>query len=122
MARHSLCDYNGPLLARDFSRHVSPARFVADLEPGPARCCAAPCGHDLIDLDKMPETVGAQPNPMLHLDVTPHVNNAYLTSLADDWETFYAAKRSSATRRPDRTKQQAARRSRRGALRHRRRP
>ena len=41
---------------------------------------------------------------MLGLRVTINPSGAYLTHLAGDWETFYAAKRSSATRRRDRTK------------------
>ena len=52
----------------------------------------------------MPETVGAQPNPMRHLGGTINPSGAYLTHLTGDWETFYAAKRSSSTRRRDRTK------------------
>ena len=60
--------------------------------------------YDFIDLEKMPETVGAQPNPMRHLGGTMTPSGAYLTHLTGDWETFYTAKRSSATRRRDRTK------------------
>ena len=60
--------------------------------------------YDFVNLTKMPETVGAQPNPMLQLGVTVNPSGAYLTHLTGDWETFYAAKRSSATRRRDRTK------------------
>jgi CelD/BcsL family acetyltransferase involved in cellulose biosynthesis len=41
---------------------------------------------------------------MLGFSVFRNPSNAYLTQLGDDWETFYAAKRSSATRRRDRTK------------------
>ena len=61
-------------------------------------------GFDLIKLSKMPETVGAQQNPMRQLGGTINPSGAYLTHLAGDWETFYAAKRSSSTRRRDRTK------------------
>ena len=52
----------------------------------------------------MPETVGAQQNPMRHLGGTMTPSGAYLTHLTGDWETFYTTKRSSATRRRDRTK------------------
>jgi CelD/BcsL family acetyltransferase involved in cellulose biosynthesis len=41
---------------------------------------------------------------MLQLGVTVNPSGAYLTHLTGDWETFYAAKRSSTTRRRDRTK------------------
>jgi CelD/BcsL family acetyltransferase involved in cellulose biosynthesis len=100
----SLCNYNGPLLARDFSRRVSPAQFV-QIWGQVRRLLRSAMGHDLIDLEKMPDTIGEQPNPFCALAVTPHINNAYLVALTGDWETFYAAKRSSNTRRSDRKKQ-----------------
>jgi CelD/BcsL family acetyltransferase involved in cellulose biosynthesis len=100
----SLCNYNGPLLARDFSRRVGPAQF-AQIWGQVRRLLRSAIGHDLIDLEKMPEMIGEQPNPFCSLRVTPHVNSAYLTALVGDWETYYAAKRSSSTRRSDRKKQ-----------------
>lgn len=100
----SLCNYNGPMLARDFSRRVGPEQFAA-IWSDARRLLRERMPHDLIDLEKMPETIGDQPNPFCALRVTPHVNNAYLTALSGDWETFYAAKRSNATRRSDRKKQ-----------------
>ena len=100
----SLCNYNGPLLARDFSRRISPAQFV-QIWGQVRRLLRSAIGHDLIDLEKMPEMIGEQPNPFCSLRVTPHVNSAYLTALVGDWETYYAAKRSSSTRRSDRKKQ-----------------
>ena len=59
---------------------------------------------DLINLTEMPEQVGAQANPFLNLPVAINPSGAYLTHLTGDWESFYAAKRSSSTRRRDRTK------------------
>jgi CelD/BcsL family acetyltransferase involved in cellulose biosynthesis len=100
----SLCNYNGPLLARDFSQRVSPSQFV-QIWSQVRRLLRSAMGHDVIDLEKMPDTIGGQPNPFCGLGVTPHVNNAYLTALVGDWETYYAVKRSSATRRSDRKKQ-----------------
>ena len=50
----------------------------------------------------MPESIGEQINPFRDLRVTPHVNDAYLTTLSGDWESYYAGKRSSATRKTDR--------------------
>ena len=97
-----LCDYNAPLLAPDFSLDVSLARFRELWDDICARLRSHPrLGFDFVDLEQMPETVGAQHNPMLHLGVTPHRNSAYLVSLADSWDKLYA-KRSSATRRHDR--------------------
>jgi CelD/BcsL family acetyltransferase involved in cellulose biosynthesis len=99
-----LCDYNAPLLARDFSARVSIARFRALWADIRARLLGHPrFAFDLVDLDQMPEMVGVQHNPMLHLGAAPHRNCAYLVSLADTWEQLYA-RRSSATRRHDRAK------------------
>lgn len=101
---HDLCDYNAPLLAPDFERVLGADfpnlwdKICATLQDDPRH------RHDVILLDKLPERVGGQPNPFLQLDVRLNPSGAYLTSLSGDWETFYAAKRSSATRRRDRTK------------------
>jgi CelD/BcsL family acetyltransferase involved in cellulose biosynthesis len=98
-----LCDYNAPLLAEDFSQRLEPKRFVGlwdeivRLLRGQAQF-----GFDLIDLQKMPETVGPQRNPFLGLPTQPHPSGAYIATLADDWEKFYAAKRSSSTRKRER--------------------
>src|SRR6185369_10070767 len=60
--------------------------------------------HDAIAFEKMPATIGLQPNPLLCLDVRLNPSGAYETVLGADWEQFYSAKRSSSTRRRDRTK------------------
>jgi CelD/BcsL family acetyltransferase involved in cellulose biosynthesis len=100
-----LCDYNSPLLAATFSERIDRARFMA-LWADLTQCLQSNprLRYDFIDLEKIPEMVGAQPNPMLYLGATINPSGAYLTHLAGDWESFYAAKRSSATRRRDRTK------------------
>src|SRR6266404_5860316 len=51
-----LCDYNAPLLAADFSDHVSAAEFAA-LWSSARRLLqqTVGCAHDLVFLDKMPE-------------------------------------------------------------------
>src|ERR1035441_1470506 len=100
-----LCDYNAPLLAATFSTRIDAKRFMA-LWENIARCLQdnPRLRYDFINLEKMPETVGAQQNPMRHLGGTITPSGAYLTHLTGDWETFYMAKRSSATRRRDRTK------------------
>ena len=99
------CDYNAPLLAKAFSAHVDREHFMAlwgtivsSLRNNPH------LRFDFVDLEKMPETVGEQQNPMCHLGGNLTPSGAYLTHFSGDWETFYAAKRSSATRRRDRTK------------------
>jgi CelD/BcsL family acetyltransferase involved in cellulose biosynthesis len=100
-----LCDYNGPLLARDFSAHVTPECFAelwtdirTLLQDDPK------FRHDLIELTKMGAMVGRQPNPLVALPVGLNPSHAFYSDLSDRWESFYEAKRSSATRRRDRTK------------------
>jgi len=100
-----LCDYNAPLLAPDFASVAGPDGFAALWRDIRATLQATPAlRHDTIALAKMPETIGAQPNPLLALDVRLNPAGAYETMLGADWEPFYTAKRSSATRRRDRTK------------------
>jgi CelD/BcsL family acetyltransferase involved in cellulose biosynthesis/predicted ATP-grasp superfamily ATP-dependent carboligase len=100
-----LCDYNAPLLARDFAQRVAADRFVALWRELQQRLQADPASrYDWIEFEKMPQTVGVQTNPFTYLGVTANANSAHITQLGGDWETFYRAKRSSATRRRDRTK------------------
>ena len=99
------CDYNAPLLAPDFSQRVAPNRFLAAWRELRALIQSDPQLHyDWIELEKMPQLIGTQVNPFTYLDVTPNASGAHLTQLGDDWEKFYYAKRSSATRRRDRAK------------------
>jgi CelD/BcsL family acetyltransferase involved in cellulose biosynthesis len=100
-----LCDYNAPLLAPAFAGRFDRERFLAMWDDIVRSMQNHPrLAFDLINLSKMPEMVGAQPNPMRHLGGTLNPSGAYLTHLTGDWETFYVAKRSSSTRRRDRTK------------------
>jgi CelD/BcsL family acetyltransferase involved in cellulose biosynthesis len=100
-----LCDYNGPLLAPDFSGRVDAVCFKVLWREIMARLQSHPAlWFDAVTFDKMQNVVGAQPNPFIGLGVAPHANGAYLTRLNGDWEKFYADKRSSSTRRRDRTK------------------
>jgi CelD/BcsL family acetyltransferase involved in cellulose biosynthesis len=99
-----LCDYNAPLLAPGAAAALGPefARIWNDIR---ATLQADPRHrHDVIRLDKMPEMVGSQRNPLMQLAVTLHPSGAYLTALGREWEAFYTEKRSSSTRRRDRTK------------------
>ena len=85
-----LCDYNAPLLARDFSQRVSPDRFLAAWRELREQMQADPqLRHDWIEFEKMPQTIGAQINPFTYLGVTPNANSAHITQLGGDWETFY---------------------------------
>ncbi len=102
---HALCDYNAPLLAPEFADVVAPAEFTALWRAvGILLQQTAGYRHDLVFLDKMPARVGEQANPMLALATTLNPSGAYVTDLGQDWESFYAAKRSSTTRGRDRTK------------------
>lgn len=101
----ALCDYNGPLLAPGFSARIDSERFKQIWRAVLQEIKSEPrLGFDLVRLFKMPATVGTQPNPMLALTNMPDPSGAYATALGEDWEAFYAAKRSAATRGRDRTK------------------
>ena len=111
-----LCDYNAPLLAPGFTASQESADFAAlwgqiitllRAEPG--------MDFDLVDLSKMPCTVGSQPNPFLRLAARPHASDAHIATLADDWDSFYTAKRSASTRKAQR--KQIKRLSRHGEIR-----
>jgi CelD/BcsL family acetyltransferase involved in cellulose biosynthesis len=100
-----LCDYNGPLLAPEYSRIIAPAqsallmrRVFESLRQDPR------FAHDLIRLEKMTGAVATQPNPLLALPTMLHPSGAYRVALGADWEAFYREKRSSATRQRDRAK------------------
>jgi CelD/BcsL family acetyltransferase involved in cellulose biosynthesis len=100
-----LGDYNAPLLAPTFSQHVTPERFVAFWRELGERLQRDPkLRYDWVELEKMPQSVGDQTNPFIHLDVTLNASGAHLTRLGEDWQKFYFEKRSSATRRHDRSK------------------
>jgi CelD/BcsL family acetyltransferase involved in cellulose biosynthesis len=100
-----LCDYNAPLLAREFAQRVQADGFLAFWRALQKQMQSDPrLRHDWIEFEKMPQTVGVQVNPFTYLDVAPNANSAHITQLGDDWETFYRNKRSSATRRRDRAK------------------
>ena len=59
---------------------------------------------DIVELTKMPETIGVQSNPMTSLAVNLNSSAAYVTELGPTWDEYYRAKRSSATRKKDRIK------------------
>jgi CelD/BcsL family acetyltransferase involved in cellulose biosynthesis len=100
-----LSDYNAPLLAPDFPARVSRERFLAlwgEIRVMLQRHDAL--RHDIVELTKMPETVGAQANPFLAIEVGLNPSGAHLAHLGATWDAYYEARRSSATRRRDRTK------------------
>src|SRR5436305_6655538 len=68
-----LCNYNGPVLARDFSRRVSSLQFAQVWQDIQA-LLRRQMGHDIVDLEKMPTTIGEQANPFCAMRVTPNVS------------------------------------------------
>jgi CelD/BcsL family acetyltransferase involved in cellulose biosynthesis len=91
------------MLAPHFAHEVGTERFIGLWRDILALLRADPRFHfDLVDLPKMPEMVGTQRNPFLDLPVRANPSGAYVATLATDWETFYAAKRSSSTRKRER--------------------
>jgi len=99
-----LCDYNAPLLAAGFRGAVG-AYFPSLWREICMALQASPrLQYDFIHLEKMPDRIDEQVNPFLQLAVSPNPNGAYFAHLGDDWERFYAAKRSATTRRRDRSK------------------
>jgi len=100
-----LNDYNAPLVARDFSQRIPAERFRAVWKELRVRMQHEPLyRHDWIELEKMPQLVGGQLNPFFALALATNPSGAHFAELGADWKTFYASKRSSATRRRDRSK------------------
>jgi CelD/BcsL family acetyltransferase involved in cellulose biosynthesis len=100
-----LSDYNAPLLAPDFANIVDADRFVLIFDEVRRLIVRdRRFAHDAVALTKMPDRVGGQANPFMALPTTVHSSGAYAVALTGDWDSFYAGKRSSATRRRDRTK------------------
>jgi CelD/BcsL family acetyltransferase involved in cellulose biosynthesis len=99
----ALCDYNAPLIAEGFSRRLDRHGFVALWRRAVVLLGAdRRFRFDLIDLQKMPETVGRQTNPFIGLPVRPHPCGAHVATLDADWQRFYAARRSASTRKRER--------------------
>jgi CelD/BcsL family acetyltransferase involved in cellulose biosynthesis len=98
-----LCDYNGPVLARHFPAWTSTHHFRSAWHDVIELLRRDALFHfDVIDLAKMPESIGEQRNPFMDFRLRAHPSGAYLASLGRDWETFYAGKRSAATRKRER--------------------
>jgi CelD/BcsL family acetyltransferase involved in cellulose biosynthesis len=96
-----LCDYNAPLIARDFWRHIGDFtalwREAQQLLQGHPRL-----RFDFVDLQKMAETVGGERNPLLSLSTRRNASSAHVATLGGSWDEFYKTKRSSETRKKER--------------------
>jgi CelD/BcsL family acetyltransferase involved in cellulose biosynthesis len=100
-----LCDYHAPILGERFRAHLGADGFAPVWHDILAVLRTSPrFRFDVIDLGQMPETIGGEANPFVDLPVTLHPSGAHIATLTGDWETFYAAKRSAATRKTDRKK------------------
>jgi CelD/BcsL family acetyltransferase involved in cellulose biosynthesis len=100
-----LCDYNAPLLAKDAAGRLDAVTFKSLWDRIVARLQADPRSHhDLVRLEKMPPLIGVARNPMLALPAHLNPSGSYITPLAMSWDDFYKSKRSSSTRRRDRSK------------------
>jgi CelD/BcsL family acetyltransferase involved in cellulose biosynthesis len=107
-----LCDYHAPILAHECRAHLGADGFAPLWHDILALLRTSPrFRFDVIDLQQMPETVGGEANPFVDLNVTLHPSGAHIAALTGDWDEFYAAKRSAATRKGERKKlkQMAAR-------------
>lgn len=96
----SLSDYQGPILASTFSRQLSGQfpRLWRDIRAMLPR-------HHVVSLGRMPAKIGSQTNPFVNLSgVAPHASFAHLTQLKPEWQSYYDAKRSSASKKRDRQK------------------
>ncbi len=102
---HALCDYNAPLLAPDFPVFVPEAKSAEWLAACRRLLRQDPAfRHDAVVFDKMPGRVGGQANPLAALKTILHASGAHPVPLMADWDSFYAAKRSSTARRRDRSR------------------
>jgi CelD/BcsL family acetyltransferase involved in cellulose biosynthesis len=100
-----LCDYNAPLLAAGFSDSAAARDFPALWGEARKMLQQRPRHrHDLIVLAKMPESFGAQVNPMLTLGGALNPNGAHFATLSEDWDQFYQGRCSRGTRHGDRAK------------------
>jgi len=100
-----LNDYNAPLIVREFAQRIPAEPFRAVWKALRVRMQREPRFRcDWIELEKMPQLVGGQLNPFFALALATNPSGAHFAELGDDWKKFYAAKRSSATRRRDRSK------------------
>ncbi|HUD53186.1 GNAT family N-acetyltransferase [Parvibaculum sp.] len=97
----TFCDYQAPLLDRNFFRHVRRDQFKALW----AEIRSALPEHDIVELNRLPEMVGGQSNPFLGLgNLTAHASGAHMTQLLPTWDAYYGEKRSSGSKKRDRQK------------------
>lgn len=90
-------DYHAPLLCPRFARRAGRVQMAEIF----SRIADAVPEARLIDLGKTACHVAGVPNPLAALAHTPHPSAAHAIALGEDWEAFYASRRSKKTRRKD---------------------
>jgi CelD/BcsL family acetyltransferase involved in cellulose biosynthesis len=96
-----LCDYQGPVLSRNFALRVRPGQFKAMW----AQIREMLPEHDIVELTRMPERIGGQANPFMQLgSLAQHASSAHMTRLKPTWDEYYDGKRSSGSKKRDRQK------------------
>ena len=96
-----LCDYNAPLLARNWP--ARPGEFASAWRETMRTLRTTPgFGFDLVDMSKLPQTIDEVRNPFLDLDVLPNASSAHIARLFGTWDEYYFEVRSSATRKKER--------------------
>lgn len=94
-----LADYQGPLLAKDFARNIGNFSDVW------ARIRKILPEHDIIEFNRLTETIGDQANPFLRGGaITRNASSAHMTRLASSWDAYYGEKRSSGSKKRDKQK------------------
>jgi CelD/BcsL family acetyltransferase involved in cellulose biosynthesis len=88
-------NYQFGLFAPDWLDAIGPADFEALWH----EIVAALPAFDLLCFADQPEAWDGRTNPFVHLPHLPSANRSHVLHLAADYETLYAAKRSSSTRR-----------------------
>lgn len=100
-----VCDYNGPILHRQFYHRVAFEHF--DKVWRSVLDAIREHGHrfDLVQLEQMPERIGLEKNPFASLPSISPYFAAYAATLMPDWDQFYSVKVSSRkSRQTDRRK------------------
>jgi CelD/BcsL family acetyltransferase involved in cellulose biosynthesis len=97
-----VCDYHGPLIDPEFAQRLTREQTHRLL-----MAVVALAGVDYALLARVPPTLGAVRNPFSDLALRRFSADAHATFLGPDWETFYAARRSAATRSRLRGKEKA---------------
>jgi CelD/BcsL family acetyltransferase involved in cellulose biosynthesis len=98
-----LCDYHAPLLSPSYRDEVKEPFVNVWQEVLRVIHVDRHLDFDVIELHRMPPTVGSQPNPFLELPrLRACTVSSHATNLPGCWDQLYKAKRSNSTRQKDR--------------------